>query len=279
MRCVGALDARRVIPRLLPWRWYLGADSRGLFGGDKTIVTQLHAANTSHQPERTAGATTLTGMLLTAAWMCELSADQKEQIIADASERHVPARAYICRLGESVDYWYGVIEGLAKVSIMSASGRLMTLAGVTHGGWFGEGSLLKDEPRRYDAIALRDTRIACIPRATFRWLCGVSIPFNRFLVSQINERCGQFVAMLQAERLFDRDTRVAHCLWLLSNPRLYPGFGPHLEISQEEIGHLAGLSRQQTNQALHALEKRGLLRVDHLGVTVLDLPGLGQIGT
>ena len=154
----------------------------------------------------------------------------------------------------------------------------MTFAGVTQGCWFGEGSILKTEPRRYDAIALRNTRVACIPRFTFRWLCEVSIPFNRFLVNQLNERCGQFIAMLQAERLFDRDARVAHCLWVLSNPQLYPGFGPHLEISQEEIGHIAGLSRQQTNQALHALEERGLLRVDHLGVTVLDLPGLGHVG-
>ena len=36
-------------------------------------------------------------------------------------------------------------------------------------------------------------------RATFNWLCEVSIPFNRFLVNQINERCGQFIAMLEAD--------------------------------------------------------------------------------
>lgn len=144
------------------------------------------------------------------------------------------------------------------------------------GGWFGEGSMLKSEPRRYDAIALRATRVACMSRATFNWLCEVSIPFNQFLVNQINERCGQFIAMLQADRLLDRDARVAHCLWVLFNPYLYPGVGPHIEISQEEIGHLSGLSRQHVNKALHLLEDRGLLRVDYRGITITDLVGLGS---
>ena len=221
----------------------------------------------------------LSEMLLGSTWTRELSAEQTQRVLADATARYIDAGAYVCRAGEPVDHWFGVIDGLLKVSIMSPAGRLMTLTGVTQGGWFGEGSVIKAEPRRYDAIALRPTHVACVTRATFKWLCGVSIPFNRFLVDQINARCGQFIAMLQADRLLDRDARVAHCIWVLSNPQLYPGFGAHIDISQEEIGHLAGLSRQHANQALHALEQRGLLRVDHRGITVLDLPGLGNVGT
>jgi CRP-like cAMP-binding protein len=38
------------------------------------------------------------------------------------------------------------------------------------GGWFGEGSLLKRKPRRYDIIALRDTHMALMPRSSFAWL-------------------------------------------------------------------------------------------------------------
>ena len=39
---------------------------------------------------------------------------------------------------------------------VSADGKSMSFIGVGTGGWFGEGSLLKDEPRRYDIVALRD---------------------------------------------------------------------------------------------------------------------------
>ena len=80
--------------------------------------------------------------------------------------------------------------------------------------------------------------------------------------------------MVEHDRLLDPDARVARCLASLFNPHLYPGIGRALPISQEEIGHLAGLSRQRVNQALQALEQAGLLRVDYGGITVLDLAGL-----
>ena len=60
----------------------------------------------------------------------------------------------------------------------------------------------------------------------------------------------------------------------LFNPTLYPGIGPALPISQEELGQLAGLSRQRVNQALKRLEQARLLRVEYGGVTVLSLDGL-----
>ena len=66
----------------------------------------------------------------------------------------------------------------------------------------------------------------------------------------------------------------ARCLASLFNPDLYPQTGRFIQLSQEEIGHLSALSSQRVNEALHELEKAGLLRIEFGGVTVLDLPGL-----
>jgi len=52
-----------------------------------------------------------------------------------------------------------------------------------------------------------------------------------------------------------------------------------IQISQEEIGNLSGVSRQRANQALQVLEKQGLLRVEYGGITVLDPEGLGKFGS
>ena len=60
----------------------------------------------------------------------------------------------------------------------------------------------------------------------------------------------------------------------LFHPDLYPRVGNFVQLSQEEIGLLSGVSRQRTNEALHELERPGLLRVKFGGVTVLDLSGL-----
>jgi hypothetical protein len=96
--------------------------------------------------------------------------------------------------------------------------------------------MLKAEPRRYDVIALRDTRVACMKRETFHWLLDHSIAFNRFVINQINERLGLFIGLLESERLADVDARVARAIAALFHPVLQPGIESRISISQEEIG-------------------------------------------
>ncbi|MES2258814.1 MAG: Crp/Fnr family transcriptional regulator [Pseudomonadota bacterium] len=196
------------------------------------------------------------------------------RVEADTYETFVPKGGFVCHKGEAVENWVGIIAGMVKMNNFSPSGKSVTFTGVPPGSWFGEGSLLKAEPRKYDAMALRDSRIARLPAATFHWLLDTSLPFTRFLLMQLNERLGQFIGMVENERLLDVDTRVARCLASLFNAHLYPGVDPLVHISQEEIGLLSGASRQRANQALQVLEKHGLLRLDYGGIRILDLEGL-----
>ena len=116
---------------------------------------------------------TLLDRLRQAAWAQALTAEQLARVAAEMSERRVPAGGYACRKGESVDYWIGAIDGLLKMSCVSPQGKVITFTGVLGGAWFGEGSLLKNSPRQYDVIALRETRLALMPRATFHWLLEI----------------------------------------------------------------------------------------------------------
>lgn len=178
------------------------------------------------------------------------------------------------RRGEPAEIWFGVIEGLIKMSVSQPDGRVSTFTGVTAGGWAGEGSLLKPGRWRYDGIAARDTRVACVPRHTFERLVSTNIAFNRFLLGQLNARLSLFVGLVEFDRLLGPDARVARCLASLFDPDLYPRAGDFVQLNQEEVGLLAAVSRQRANEALHELERVGLLRVEFGGVTLLDLPGL-----
>ena len=213
-------------------------------------------------------------MLASAPWAQALPAERLARIVAETSVRDCPAGGLVCRRGERVEHWIGIIEGLVKMANVSAEGKSMSFTGIGTGGWFGEGSLLKDEPRRYDIVALRNSKVAYMPRATFMALLDESVAFNRFLLIQLNERLGQFIGLVEHDRLLGPDARLARGLASLFNPHLYPGSRSTLPISQEELGQLVGLSRQRVNQALHFLEQKGLLRVEYAGVTVLDLQGL-----
>jgi CRP/FNR family cyclic AMP-dependent transcriptional regulator len=217
-------------------------------------------------------------MLQASCWARQLSADELEHVRTDTVVRTVPAGQYVCMKGDAVEHWLGVVDGLVKMASNWSSGKTTSFVGLSSGGWFGEGSLMKDEPRRYDVIALRESRIAYMKRSRFQHLLDHSIPFNRFLLIQLNERLGQFIGMMEHERLLNTDARLARCLASMFNPLLYPGSSLELRISQEEIGLLAGISRQRVNQALHALEQAGLVRVDYGTLTILDLDRLRCFG-
>jgi CRP/FNR family transcriptional regulator, cyclic AMP receptor protein len=213
-----------------------------------------------------------------AVWSRELTEQELEIARAGIVEKSYSANEFIFMRGDRFEYWTGLVSGLARMGIVSRGGKATSLAGVTAGHWFGEGSVLKNEARRYDVVALRDSRLAMMDRATFMRLFENSAGFNRFLVRQLNERLGQFIASLEYGRTLDATAGLARCMASLFNPILYPDVTRHLEITQEEIGALAGISRQNANQCLRRLEKEGLMRLEYGGVTILDLERLRSYG-
>ena len=214
-------------------------------------------------------------MLSGSLWSSGLSPQQFDWVQRNAFERRVAAGGFAASTGTPADQWIGVIEGLLKMSITTPDGKAATFTGVTAGGWFGEGSLLKTgEKWRYDSIALRETRLACIPRRVFSELLATSLPFNRFVLAHVNARLSLFISLAEFDRLLGPDARVARCLASLFDPDLYPHTESRIQLTQDEVALLSAVSRQRANKALHALEATGLLQIEFKGIRVLDLPGL-----
>jgi CRP-like cAMP-binding protein len=211
-------------------------------------------------------------------WITRLDAAERARVMTDLRVVTVEPGELVCRVGRPVTYWFGVIDGLLKMSndgvAHGPGGMPITFTGVPSGGWFGEGTVLKNEVYRYNIQALRKSVVAGITAETFHWLLDRSIAFNRFVMMQLNERLSQFIAAREIDRLTHPDERVARNLAALFNPVLYPGVGVWLRITQQELGYLVGLSRQRVNEALAALQAAGVIQVDYGGVRVLDLPAL-----
>ncbi|MDB5745031.1 MAG: transcriptional regulator, Crp/Fnr family [Polaromonas sp.] len=207
-------------------------------------------------------------------WLSLLRPDERARAIASLQVGDAAAGDYVCRVGRPVTYWFGVVEGLLKMSADNAQGLTMTFTGMPPGGWFGEGTALKREPYRYNIQALRKSVVAGLPVESFHWLLDHSLGFNRFVMNQLNERLGQFIAAREIDRMNNPDQQVARSLAALFNPVLYPGVGEVLRITQQELAYLVGLSRQRVNEALRSLEAQGTIRVEYGGLRVLDLTAL-----
>ena len=225
---------------------------------------------TLHQRRRAPSAEELAGI----PWLKVLTKPEYERAVGALKVGDALPGDYVCRVGRPVTYWFGVVEGLLKMSADNEAGQTMTFTGVPPGGWFGEGTALKREAYRYNIQALRRSVVAGLPVDNFHWLLDHSLGFNRFIMNQLNERLGQFIAAREIDRMNNPDLRVARSLASLFNPVLFPGVGHVLRITQQELAYLVGLSRQRVNEALSALEAQGTIRVEYGGLRILDLEAL-----
>ena len=207
--------------------------------------------------------------LQTQPWFKQLSGDMQTRVAGSTLTLQGGKGELLLPSGIEVNGCYAVLSGLVKLQTPSGQGPVSAFLGVPDGEWFGEGSALKTERRRYEVIALRDTVLLCLPRAQFVELLASSLPFNHFLIGQMNRRLGQAMAIVEAGRLRAPGQRVA--LYL---SQVFWNGRRRVALSQEDIGHLAGLSRQTVNRALKSMEEHRLVSLDFGRVTILDAQAL-----
>ncbi len=214
----------------------------------------------------------VTRFLLAQPWYESLPAQVRDRVAGRMTLQSATKGQVMLHSGAPVQGWHAVLSGLVKLQSQSDQGRLSVFLGVQAGDWFGEGSALKSEPRRYDVVALRDTQLLCLPRDEFDNLRATSLPFSQFLVAHLNLRLGQAMAIIEAGRIRSTEQRVALYLGKL----FWPG-QRRLNLSQEELGHLIGLSRQTVNKVLKTFERRRLVSLEFGRIDILDDQGLTAV--
>ena len=218
----------------------------------------------------------LSAFIARSAWFGVLTPAQQALVLRTASEKNVDAGEAVLRVGDPSTHWLGVAHGLLHMYLLSDDGRESTLACIAPSEWCGEGSLIKSERRRYNAIALQPSGIALVPLATFNTLREESIGFNHFLQAIMNERMSGFIELLTAHRFLTVEQRVAQCVAMLGRKQLAAdGF---LTLGQQQIALICGLSRQRVNAALGVLEQRGLVSTSLKGLCILNLAHLQAYG-
>ena len=203
--------------------------------------------------------------IATQPWFHSLSPGRQEEVRDAVQTLRGDKSETMLAAGTQVRGWYAVLSGLVMLHSPEARGRHSAFLGVPDGEWFGEGSAMKPEPRRYHVVALRETRLLCLPLPLFAGLRDTSLAFNQFLANHLNMRLGQAMAIIEAGRMRSPEHRVA----LYLSP-LFWRSTRRILLTQEELGHLAGLSRQTVNRVLRSLEGLHIVTLDFGRVAVVD---------
>jgi CRP/FNR family transcriptional regulator, cyclic AMP receptor protein len=184
--------------------------------------------------------------------------------------RKVARGASIFAKGDPGTGLMGVLAGSVKVSVASAEGKDIVLNIFREGEIFGEIALLDGRPRTADATAMAPCELIVIERRDFvPFLSGhpdVMLKFIEILCSRLRRTSEQ----VQDVTFLNLPTRLAKTLLELTASEA-AGAAPRrkVAITQREISQIIGKSRESTNKQLRAWAKRGWIRLERGGVSVL----------
>ena len=205
-------------------------------------------------------------------WFATLPPEQQDPIAQQVVVLAATRGQTILQADVLTQGWYGVLRGLVRISAPATAGRRSDFLGVAAGEWFGEGAALKNEVRRYEVVALRDTELLCLPTPAFHHLQATSLAFNQCLVAGLNLRVSQAMAVIHAGRTRSPEQRIA-----LSLSRLFWSRTRQLDLTQDELASLAGMSRQTANRVLNALQEQGVIGLSMNRIKILDDAALTQL--
>ncbi|HXD42602.1 MAG TPA: Crp/Fnr family transcriptional regulator [Ramlibacter sp.] len=198
-------------------------------------------------------------------WFAALDAQRQDQVIRHSFTLHARRGEVVLRAGDPPQGWYALLSGFVKLQSPALNEQMAALLALTGGEWFGEDAVMQRQPRRYEVVALRDSELLCLPRAQFDELLCTNPAFNRAVLGHLNHRLGQMVSIIESQRTGTLEQRLA-----LHLSRAFWHGLRKLNLCQEELGSLAGMSRQTANRGLKELERRGLVTLRFGRVEAVD---------
>lgn len=186
---------------------------------------------------------------------------------------HFTADSLICLKGDESDCLYIIREGEVEVSVSSSDGKIIVLGTLSNGDVFGEVGLLDRAPRTANVSAKTDVDFYRLDSKDFD---KVTSKFGSdewmALTSYICFLFRNVVNNLEETVFLDASIRVARKI-----RGLYEKDGDKdsnsfsVSISQENLGRMAGLSREATNKALSKLEDMGLIEREYKTIKIPDI--------
>lgn len=212
-------------------------------------------------------------------WYSQLEPSFQQFILEHSHMLEVLKDQSIFLSGDTFNGLYAVLEGAVRLGYIDIQGKEAIAAIAEPIMWFGEISLVDQQPRSHDAIAVQKSVILHLPSANLQLLLQQHPQFW-FHIAQLTSQKLRFAFLeLISFQTQNIKQRLAQRLLFILN-----GYGNHLSIeqnsihlSQEQLAQMLVCSRQTVNQELQELEKQGVLKVAFRKIEILDFNLLHQI--
>ncbi|WLI06961.1 Crp/Fnr family transcriptional regulator [Pseudomonas sp. FP597] len=210
-------------------------------------------------------------------WFSHLPVELQHRLLAAARLRALTAGQYLFKRGDPPCGLYAVLEGAVRISAVNAQGKEAVLSLVETPYWFGEICLFDNLPRTHDAQASGPCTLLQVSHAAMLDILETHPAYWRDVALLMSHKLRLSLINIEQMSLMPASARLAHRLLMIAQ-----GYGEidqarrTLQLPQEDLAAMLGLSRQTANSLLKALEQQGIIGLSYGAIEILDLKRLRQ---
>ncbi len=210
----------------------------------------------------------------------EISQGLAERLVAAGTRIRYPPGKYLFHAGEESHAAYIVEDGLLRVDRTTPSGKQVLVTLIRAGDLVGELSLIDQSRRSASCSVVTSARVLTLPDRAFTSLVESEPELANVITRRVVRRLRALTDQLVAASALDARERVAAriCELMEVTGQHHDGMiDVTLPISQQDLAHWAGLSREGAVKGLKDLRDDGIIVTGRKRVTVLRPDALREL--
>lgn len=210
----------------------------------------------------------------------ELSSDEIDTLIHFARTERYPAGEEIYAKGSPGESMMAVLRGTAKMTSVSRDGKEIVLNIMHPGEIFGEIALLDGGARSADAIAMTDCEILILLRRDFMPILKKRADICLILMGILCQRLRQTSEQVEDVLFRHLESRVAKSLLHLAHTTSLQGVSGvpvELHVSQQQLGSMAGGTRESVNKIEQSWRKEGWIERNKGVIVLRDVDAIERL--
>lgn len=197
-----------------------------------------------------------------------LSQELDDLLRQHAKRQCLAKKSLLFYRGSTPDALFCLLSGRVRLSVTGATGREALLGVVPPGHWFGEASLFSGEVRAHDAFAEVDSELLLVSASVLHTLIDHRPEYLLEFLRLMGLRYKSTLQRMDGSVLQPLSVRLASKLLAVASESI-PAKDCDLQISQENLAQMLGVSRQSINKVLKDWEVQGVVQVSYRSLSLL----------
>ena len=202
-----------------------------------------------------------------------------QALAADLVARRFAAGETIFCEGDVGQALYLVAAGQVRIFVHGDGGQEASVTWYRSGDFFGELALIDAGPRSASAVATQGALVYALSGDRFHEHMRRSPQLAWNFLEALSVRVRNSTRQFGSLSLLDIPARLAHKLLELAQAHGEPGGDGvriGLALTQSDLASLVGATRESINKVLGAFRRKGVIRMEHGHIVVVDREGLAR---